>query len=222
MNDENIKNLVTELEEAGALKKEAEELSLLSKNISNLYDFQRSENLKSKFLMQAVKNRSPYLGRKFFLTATFSILLLLTGGTIAGAQKSLPGDLLYPVKIASEKLASRVDPSFKGKVLERRSEELKGVSKKSSSEDFYNALKDYEKELNDNDSVSKENINNSRINLEDAQEASLEENKKDIERVILETQERQREFEEDVEGETTGPDNNNENENKNNRNKEDK
>lgn len=202
--NEDIKKLIEELKTSGASQKESEELSLLSKNLSNLYNFQRSQSLKDKFLYENMfSDKRFYVSRKFITIALFSIIFLIGFASTVGAQNSLPGDPLYPVKIASEKIASTVNPSFKSEILIRRSEEIRELSNKNNPAGFHQTIEDYQNELKNNN-INKENIEESRKNLEEAQNKSLEENKKDIETVIIQTQQRQQEIDEDkVRGEST-------------------
>lgn len=193
MNDNNLKNLIEELKAEGSLEKQAEELAFLSKNLSNLYSFERSSILKTKFLEKdlIVKNK-PFINRQMFAAAFLSLVLLLGFSSVVGAQNSLPGQLLYPVKIASENIASFINPSFNGEILKRRSEEIKELSDKKDGDNFYNTLKTYEKELNENKEIDIKDIEESRKNLEEAKENSLDEHREDIERVIIKTEETQR------------------------------
>lgn len=205
MNDNNLKNLIKDLKAEGALEKQAEELAFLSKNLSNLYSFERSSALKTKFLEKdlIVKNK-PFINRQMFAAVFLSLVLLLGFSSVVGAQMSLPGQLLYPVKIASENIASFINPSFKGEILKRRSEEIKELSDKKDGDNFYNTVDEYEKELNENKEIDIKDIEESRRNLEDAKKNSLDEHKEDIERVIIKTEETQRNVRE-VKGDNITP-----------------
>lgn len=205
MNDNNLKNLIKELKAEGALERQAEELAFLSKNLSNLYSFERSSALKTKFLEKSliIKNKS-FINRQMFITAFLSLVLLLGFTSVVGAQISLPGQPLYPVKRLSEDVISFIIPPFKGEVLKRRSEEIKELSDKKDGDNFYNTLKTYEKELNENKEIDIKDIEESRKNLEEARENSLDEHRQDIERVIIKTEETQRNVRE-VKGDNITP-----------------
>lgn len=196
MNDLNLKNLKEELMKEGALEKEAEDLTLLSKNLSNLYSFERTSALKHKFLEQELLKQNNFFASRQMFAAVFLALILILGFTsVVGAQKSLPGEPLYPVKIASENIASFINPSFKGEVLKRRSEEIKELSGKKDGESFQNLVNEYERELDENRKINSKKINEAQKNLEEARKNSLDEHKEDIERAIIKTENRQDEEE---------------------------
>lgn len=192
MNDLHLNNLKEELMKEGALEKEAEDLTLLSKNLSNLYSFERSSALKHKFLEQELLSKNKFfVSRQMFVAVFFSLILLLGFTSIIKAQSSLPGQPLYPVKIASENIASLINPSFKDEVLQRRSEEIKKLSGKKDGKSFQNLVNEYEKELEENRKINSKKIDEAQKNLEEARKNSLDEHKDDIERAIIKTENRQ-------------------------------
>lgn len=200
MNDLNLKNLKEELMKEGALEKEAEDLTLLSKNLSNLYSFERSSALKHKFLEQELLPKNKFfVSRQMFAAVFLSLILLLGFTSIIKAQSSLPGQPLYPVKIASENIASLINPSFKDEVLQRRSEEIKQLSGKKDGESFQNLVNEYERELDENRKINSKKIDEAQKNLEEARKNSLDEHKEDIERAIIKTENRQDEEEKEDE-----------------------
>ncbi len=203
MNDNNLKNLISELKAEGASEKEADDLALFSKNISNLLQFERSEEIKLKFLKNAKPPKNNF-SKKYGFAVLFSVLLLLGFSSVVSAQKSLPGDTLYPVKIASENIASFINPSFKNEIIKRRSDEIKSLSKENNSTEFHEAIRSYEKELDDSKQINSTNIEESRKNLEEAQKNSLEDNKEDLEKIIIKTRDIQESLEKsEVKGEHT-------------------
>lgn len=205
MNDQNLKKLKEELKTEGALEKEADELSLLSKNLSNLYSFERNNQLKIKFLSQVI-NQNFFNKKRLFKALFLSLMLVIGFSSVVGAQNSVPGDSLYPVKIASENIFSFINPSFKNQIIKRRSYEVKDLSSKNSTTQFHQAVKNYEDELNKSKEIDKKNIEESRKTLEEARANSLNENKQDLENVILQTKEIEDELkQEEVESENTGP-----------------
>ena len=192
MNDLHLNNLKEELMKEGALEKEAEDLTLLSKNLSNLYSFERSSALKHKFLEQELLSKNKFfVSRQMFVAVFFSLIFLLGFTSIIKAQSSLPGQPLYPVKIASENIASLINPSFKDEVLQRRSEEIKKLSGKKDGKNFQNLVNEYEKELEENRKINSKKIDEAQKNLEEARKNSLDEHKDDIERAIIKTENRQ-------------------------------
>nr|MBI5455507.1 hypothetical protein [Candidatus Levybacteria bacterium] len=211
MNDLNLKELTEELKIEGALEKEAEDLVIFSKNLSNLYAFERSDEFKNKFLEQELLTKNKFFGsRQMFATAFLSLVLLLGVTSVVGAQGSLPGQPLYPIKIASENIASFINPSFKDEILQRRSEEIKQLSGKKDGDTFHNTVNEYEKELNENKAISPKKIEESKKNLEEAKINSLDEHKEDIERVIIKTETRQGEVKGDEDRKISPEENNRE------------
>lgn len=208
MNDENLKKLAEELKSEGALENEAEELALLSKNLSNLYAFERSSDFKAKFLEQELLTKNKFfISRQMFAAVFLSLILLLGFTSVVGAQNSLPGQPLYPIKIASENIASFINPSFKDEILKRRSEEIKELSDKKDGNTFHDVVDEYEKELNENKEINPKKIEESRRNLEEARVNSLDEHKEDIDRVIIKTESRQGEVKGDEDKKRSSDDN---------------
>jgi hypothetical protein len=194
MKNNDFAEIILELEDAGASKKEAEELSLLSQNISNLFKVERSVIVKNQFLGSLTKNQETQysFARKWLVIPLLIILSVIFLGsyTVASAQKSLPGEPLYPVKILSENIAAAVVPGFKGEILQRRSEEIKTLSQQNNSQNSVNLQKtinSYEKTLKEDGGISATNIEESRKNLEEASKSASLENKKEIENVIRQT-----------------------------------
>ena len=208
MNDENLKKLAEELKSEGALENEAEDLALLSKNLSNLYAFERSSDFKAKFLEQELLTKNKFfISRQMFAAVFLSLILLLGFTSVVGAQNSLPGQPLYPIKIASENIASFINPSFKDEILKRRSEEIKELSDKKDGNTFHDVVDEYEKELNENKEINPKKIEESRRNLEEARVNSLDEHKEDIDRVIIKTESRQGEVKGDEDKKRSSDDN---------------
>ncbi len=198
MKKNNFEKIIFELEDAGASKKEAEELSLLSQNISNLLSVERSAVVKNRFLDTFSKReqiKKPFT-RKWLVMPLFAVLLLIFLGsyTVVSAQKSLPGESLYPVKILSENVVAVVSPGFKGEILKRRSEEIKTLSKQNNSQNSINlqqTIHNYEKILKGDGGINVKSFEESRKNLEEASKSASLENTKEIEKIILQTKNRQ-------------------------------
>lgn len=204
MNEKNLKQLINELLSENASQKEAEELALFSKNLSNLLGLERKQALKDKFLEKdKIAVEKGYFQKKYAFAFLFSILLLLGFSSFVNAQKSLPGEPLYPLKIASENFVSAVHPSFKNEIVKRRSEEIRDLSGKNENSHLNEAIKEYEKGLNSNKKINLDNIKESESNLEEAKHGSIsEQDRTDLERILIKTRERQKSIE-DVKGEDT-------------------
>lgn len=218
MNNKDLNNLINELKAEGASDKEAEELFLFSKNMGNLLDIERSDIHKNKFIRQIVPQKNNTRKMYYFATV-FSFVLLFGFSSIVEAQNSLPGDKLYPVKIASENIVSLIKPSFKNEIIKRRSIEIKDLSKKNNSREFHETVENYARELSENKNIDAKDMEESRKNLEDARKDSLEDNKEDLEKIILQTKDVEELLEKsEVKGDNTGPskdEDNNESDNKN-------
>lgn len=209
MNDVNLENLVKELKEAGASENQAQDLSLFSKNLSNLYNFNRSNEVKSEFILRKTPSGFSYFSKKLFLSTMLSLFLLLGFASFVNAQSALPGDLLYPLKRLSENVVAAVDPSFKNVILQRRSEEIKALSNSEQNSKLNETIQEYQKDLNASKNLNLENIQQSELNLREAKKASISaENKSDIEKILMQTQERQKQLQ-DVKGTEISPNGNN-------------
>ncbi len=202
MND--LENIIKELKQSGASAKEAEELGLLSKNISNLYRFERSQFTKTSFLLHFPGHGEGLRYSKWLILSFMAIILMLSAGsyTIVDAQNSLPGDLLYPVKRLTENIVSAVNPSFSGQMLKRRSEEIKALSAQNNSSNLQGTINDYEQTLNKNNKINLRSVEQSAQNLEEASKSASLNNKPEIEKVILQTDNKQKQLEQQYENKT--------------------
>ncbi len=110
------KKLIKEFESAGASGSEAEEFALISKNISNLFNFERSKKTKHSFLDQLEEDEivpasNIYYKRLLFFLPLI-VLLFVIFGSLLSVNASKPGDALYPIKRASEDAASYINKNF--------------------------------------------------------------------------------------------------------------
>lgn len=196
MKNEELNQLIDELKAAGAQDKEAEELSVLSQKLSEVSKLERSFAFKKKFLERDIIDNSSY--RSFWSKWTvipavaFCLIFFVGFATVVSAEKSFRGKPLYPIKRLSEGIISFINPSFKNEVLRRRSEEIKELSDKKDGADFQKTVEDYEKELSENKRIAPEKFEESRKNLEEAKKKSLDENREDIERLIIQTEDKQK------------------------------
>ena len=78
-----------------------------------------------------VKSDGMFLGRRALAISFASIMILFTGtiGTVFAAQKSLPGDALYGIKLAVDHISVAVSnsPELRISVADRRLAEVKEV-----------------------------------------------------------------------------------------------
>lgn len=201
--NKDINKIKDELINVGAKEEEAEELAFLSKNLSNAYSFERSDLAKNKFLEKVGKTNYNSKHNLFYVyksmfASVVGIILLLSFATFVGAQDSLPGQPLYPVKRISENLISAVNPSFNAEIIKRRSREIKNLSDPDNnaidnSENIRKTIREYERELNEHGEIDVKAIEESKINLEEAIEHSLDDDKKEIEDVLRRTEINRRE-----------------------------
>lgn len=198
MENEQLKQLADELKTAGASGKEAAGLVLLAQKFSQKLQLERSFALKKKFL-EAEKVAMPAprgFSFKWLLAPALAVLILFIGSlALVYAQKSLPGETLYPMKIVSENAASIIKPEFKGEILRRRSEEIKRlIEENKDSYLFQSTIDEYKKGLTETKKINPKKIEESKRNLEEAKEKSSAEHKKEIERVIIQTEKKQESF----------------------------
>jgi len=190
--------LIKELETESVLAEEREDYVKILTKITMSSEMRRSDSFKRQFLEKLTDREE----KKMFITASriyipallLTLLLFILISEVVSAQKSMPGQPLYPVKILSEKFIKTVNPSFQNEILIRRSEEIRNLTQqKSSSELLKKAIDDYEKELKDKNNINSIKIEESKKNLEDARGKTGKDNKKEIESVIKKTEDKIRE-----------------------------
>lgn len=187
------KQLEIELLEQGASGEELLGLVEFKNRITKFSDVRRSEAFKKSFLqkLEQKENHGQFFvpGRLFTPSFLIALLMFILITGIISAQNSLPGQTLYPVKILSENIIKTVNPSFKDEILKRRSQEIKTLTQeKKNSGQLNNTINKYEKDLEENKTVDPIKIEQSRKNLEDARDNSEDEDKKGIEHVIIQTE----------------------------------
>lgn len=189
------KQLEQELIEQGASGEELRGLVEFKNKITKLSDMGRSDAFKRSYLQKLEErenHRQLYPQRRLFTPVfLFALLILLFITGVVSAQNSLPGQILYPVKILSEDMMKIVNPSFKDEILKRRSEEIKTLTQeKKDSVEFNKTIDRYEKDLEENKTIDTTKIEESKKNLEDARNNSEDEEKREIESVIIQTEKR--------------------------------
>lgn len=189
------KQLEQELLEQGASGEELSGLMEFKNKITKLSDIRRSDTVKRAFLQKLSQEETRgqiFLPRRLFTPAflvALLMLVLITG--VVSAQNSLPGQPLYPVKILSENIIKTVNPSFKDEILKRRSQEIKTLTEqKNNSGQLNNTINKYEKDLEENKTINPTKIEQSRKNLEDARDNSEDGDRKEIEHIIIQTEDR--------------------------------
>src|SRR3972149_2917863 len=124
-------DLAKELKIRGLSQTEAEELCEVAKNIGQIGRITRSEGVKEQFLVKLLgtRKKESFVWPRLFAPAVafVLILLVLASGSVALAQKSLPGDVLYPIKRLSENIAVSLKPSLEQGIVVRRSQEVKDL-----------------------------------------------------------------------------------------------
>lgn len=207
--------LLNELKKEGASNKEIEELFSITKSLSKFSNVHLSQDVKNEFLNKLNRNKKrffPFWKKAFPIPSlTFAILLLFVSTPIVLAQKSLPGEPLYPLKKISENAAVIIRPQVKEDIVVRRSEEVKKlVEKKSEEKLIKETLKEYKKEARterearqsrkENKKTEKsEKTEKSLENLKEAREKMEDEDKEEIEETIRELEESKEKIEEKVE-----------------------
>ncbi|MDO8657424.1 MAG: hypothetical protein Q7K55_01690 [Candidatus Levybacteria bacterium] len=194
--------LLEELKQQGVIEKDAEELLQTAFKLSDLSVIRRSYQFKKSFIERLQSRHSgPFRIRTFLdsgcasltrmtftkiFVAIFAVILFfVTFNTVASAQKSLPGDTLYPVKRLSENIVSRVNPGFKDEILLRRSEEIKDLTDKNKDHKLIkDTIDEYKNNLEKDGKLNQTKVEESKKNLEEAKEKSIEENRGEIEKIL--------------------------------------
>lgn len=187
--------LIKELYFEGMLDFEKEEFTKILSKIKNVSEVKRSEAFKGSFLNKLTnkdKKMIFFTTPKIYIPALVLILLLFVLITeVVNAQRSLPGQPLYPIKLLSEKFIKKVNPSFKNEILKRRSEEIKNLTGgKKNSDLIKKTLDDYKKELESKENINSLMIKESKRNLEEARGKTEDKDKEEIENLIKKTEDK--------------------------------
>jgi len=200
-------DLVKELKIRGLSQTEAEELGEAAKSIGQIGRFTRSNEVKEQFLIKLLgtKEKQSFVWPRLFAPAIAFVLILavLGTGSVVFAQKSLPGDVLYPVKRLSENVAVSLNPELEQEIVVRRSQEVKDlVEKKEDSELVKNTLDDFSEDSKEAKSKghANGNLEEGVRNLEDARERSSEDERRQIEETLKKLEEQKDEDEGSVQG----------------------
>lgn len=190
MNKDYKSQLIKELRVEGATPEEERKFLEVIHALKKKSEIRRSESFKRSFLEKlSTKKHKRYFSSRIYIPAlllTFILFVLIAGAV--SAQKSLPGQPLYPVKILSENIIKTFNPSFSSEVLKRRSEEIKSLSEQRKNSDLLQqTLENYSREL-DNKNTNNVKTEELKKNLEKAKEMSAERNKEKIEKVIEKTE----------------------------------
>jgi len=184
-------DLVKELKIRGLPPAEAEELGQVATSFGELGRFARSEKVKEQFLVKLLGARKKQLfawPRLFAPAVAFVLILLVLGaGSVVFAQKSLPGDFLYPVKRLSENVAVSLNPALEQEIVVRRSQEVKDlVEKKEDPQLVKNTLEDFSEDSQKAKNKGQANgkLEESVKNLEEAKERSSEDERRQIEETL--------------------------------------
>src|SRR3990167_8765328 len=190
-------DLTKELKIRGLSQAQADELGEVAGSLRQIGRFTRSEEVKEQFLVKLLGTRKKELfvwPRLFAPTIAFVlILLVLASGSVALAQKSLPGDVLYPIKRLSENIAVSLKPSLEQGIVVRRSQEvLDLVEQKEDPELVKNTLDDFSEDSQKakSEGHANGNLEEGVRNLEDARERSSEVERKQIDEALKKLEEK--------------------------------
>lgn len=138
------------------------------------------------------ENNSRFVYRSAFLVSL--LLLIVVGGTVGAAQAARPGDILYSVKVLSDRIVAKV--TNKPQVMiEKRAEELikeaKSEEHNGTTERIKEAAKEYENAIEN----TKKNVKGAQVRQEvhetiASQESKLKEvktNNTNVEKVLKDT-----------------------------------
>lgn len=99
--------------------------------------------LKDKILETEIKKLPRLRATRAYLFLSLVLLILLSGvGVVQASQKSLPGEPLYPVKVLSEKVITKVTGN-KTLEVENRAKEIIDLSKKEQEEKLKETVEKY-------------------------------------------------------------------------------
>lgn len=187
--------LISELKDQGAFGEEARDLMGIFNKVSKVSEIERSHAFKKSFLDNLWEKEKTNKKIFFFmprvyvpaLALVFLLFILIT--EVVNAQKSLPGQPLYPIKILSENVIKTVNPGFRDEILRRRSEEVKSLTEqKKDSGLLKKTIDQYSDELKEKDKINPDSAEKTKKNLEDAKENSANADKKEIENAIIQTE----------------------------------
>lgn len=196
-------DLLKELLKENESQKNSQDLLDIAFKVNNLSSIRRSYEFKKSFLRKLQTRHSggySLAGRlqnlkkqilfpKIFAISFAVIILFISFAAIATAQKSIPGDVLYPVKVMSEKVIKKVNPQFKEEVIKRRTEEIKkSTENKQNPQTFNHTIENYKEEIKNNEKEKDQRVQNaikeSKQDLEELKNKLPENQKKEIEKTI--------------------------------------
>lgn len=187
--------LINELQSQGALEEEARSLAQVFSKVSKASGIERSSAFKKSFLdklgeKEKIDRKTFFFSPRVYVPAlAFSLLLFILITEVVNAQKSLPGQPLYPIKRLSENIVKAVNPGFRDEILRRRSEEVKSLTEqKKDSGLLKKTINQYSDELKEKEKINPDSAEKTKKNLEEAKENSANEDKKEIENAIIQTE----------------------------------
>src|SRR3990167_10056218 len=190
-------DLEKELKIRGLSQAETEELGQVAESITQIGRFSRSEKVKEQFLVKLLgaRKRESFAWSRLFAPAVAFVLILavLGTGSVVFAQKSLPGDVFYPLKRLSENVAVSLNPALEQKIVVRRSQEVKDlVEQKEDPELVKDTLDDFSEDSQKakSEGHANGNLEEGVRNLEDARERSSEVERKQIDEALKKLEEK--------------------------------
>lgn len=208
----NFRNeLLKELNQEGVSQKDAEELLQTAFSLSKLSTIRRSYEFKklqarkissiktnnSFFIVRVCRELLSFklldssgkagfarrINKRVFIPIFAALVLLLVGSSsIVLAQKSLPGETLYPVKRVTEDVIVTFNPVFKEVVFKRRVEENKVIIEKKKVSDEQHRLEEDIKEEEKSEKTSITRPQTPEASASGGQVEAQKEQKKEIEK----------------------------------------
>src|SRR3990167_5433237 len=204
-------DLEKELKIRGLSQAETEELGQVAESITQIGRFSRSEKVKEQFLVKLLgaRKRESFAWSRLFAPAVAFVLILavLGTGSVVFAQKSLPGDVFYPLKRLSENVAVSLNPALEQKIVVRRSQEVKDlVEQKEDPELVKDTLDDFSEDSQKAKSEGRANGNLEEgvRNLENARERSSDDERKQIDETLKKLEDKNDGNEGNIKGTNSG------------------
>ena len=141
------KQLISQLKKAGASKAEARELFAFARGIEDTSHFKILSHRKKNKILRKVIGKYYYMPRLAISGAAAVAMFAILLSPIV--MNSLPGNPLYDVKIATEKVRSSIQPGkgYEESLIIKRDDEINKLKTQGASEDKIQRAEDEKTEI---------------------------------------------------------------------------